>query len=181
MASIDLNIIDRGTQGTKWVAQNTSIQSSQLDKIKESKTDNSVALNSLPTPFARFFVVEEAFRRVTEELCHPENHAGLAYARIVSDCLDIFELLFNKKYHENQWKNEGTKITIKEWDMSENMEELHNRVPILYNALNDTYKDDIKEGKLYFVVLERQGKEILLGTSSPITGFITPPDMTKKM
>lgn len=180
MASIDLNIIDRGTQGTKWVAQNTGIQSSQLDKIKESKTDNSVALNSLPTPFARFFVVVEAFRRVTEELCHPENHAGLAYARIVSDCLDIFELLFYKKYHDHQWKDNDTKVTIKEWDMSENMEELRDRIPILYNALNDTYKDDIKEDKLYFVVLEKQGKEILLGTSSPMTGFITPPDMDKK-
>lgn len=180
MGKVDLNIIDRGTKGTDWVAENTGIQKTQLDKIKESKTDNSIALNSLPTPFARFFVVEEAFRRVTEEVRNPMNRAGMAYSRIVSDCLDVFELLFNKKYHDNQWKDNDTKLTIKEWDWVENMEEMRNRVPILYNALNDTYKEDIKEKKLYFVVLESQGKDLLLGTSSPMTGFITPPDMDKK-
>ena len=135
MASIDLNIVDRGIQGTVWTAQNTGIQASQLDKIKEQKTDNSGALNSLPTPFARFFVVKEAFRRITEEVRHPENKSGLAYTRIVSDCLDVFELLFNKKYHENQW-GENAKIIIKEWNKEDQMKELHDRVPILYNALN---------------------------------------------
>lgn len=180
MASVDLNIIDRGISGTVWTAQNTGIQKAQLDKIKENKTDNSVALNSLPTPFARFFVVEEAFRRVTEEVRHSENGAGLAYARIVSDCLDVFELLFNKKYHENIWNGKNLKVTIKEWDMEENMKELHDRVPILYNALKATYEEDIKEPKLYFVILEKEGKEILLGTSSPMTGFVTPPDLDKR-
>lgn len=179
MSSIDLNIIDRGISGSEWTAQNTGLQKAQLDKIKEYRTDNSVALNSLPTPFARFFVVEEAFRRVTEEIRHPENSAGLAYMRIVSDCLDVFELLFNKKYHDNQWEGTNTKIIIKEWNLDENMKDLHDYVPILYNALKDTYKEDIKERKLYFVILEKDGKEILLGTSSPMTGFVTPPDMDK--
>lgn len=54
MPSIDLNIIDRGTPGSEWTAKNTGIQASQLDKVKENKTDNSNALNSLPTPFALF-------------------------------------------------------------------------------------------------------------------------------
>lgn len=180
MASVDLNIIDRGTGGSVWTAQNTGIQKSQLDKIKENKTDNSVALNSLPTPFARFFVVEEAFRRVTEEMRHPGNGAGLAYTRIVSDCLDVFELLFNKKFHENQWNDKNVNLVVKEWDMTENMKELHDRVPILYNALNATYNEDIGEATLYFVILEMNGKETLLGTSSPMTGFVTPPDMDKK-
>lgn len=179
MASIDLNIIDRGVQGTVWTPQNTGIQASQLDKIKENKTDNSGALNSLPTPFARFFVAKEAFRRVAEEKRHPnDNYAGLAYARLVSDCLDVFELLFNKKFHENQWQG-SMRVVIKEWNKEEEMKELQDRVPILYNALNSVYDEDISEQKLFFVVLEKDGKEILLGTSSPMTGFVTPPDMDK--
>ena len=178
MASIDLNIVDRGIQGTVWTAQNTGIQASQLDKIKEQKTDNSGALNSLPTPFARFFVVKEAFRRITEEVRHPENKSGLAYTRIVSDCLDVFELLFYKKYHENQW-GEDAKIIIKEWNKDEQMKELQDKVPILYNALKACYKEDINEPTLFFVILEKEGKEYLLATSSPMTGFVTPPDMDK--
>ena len=178
MASIDLCIIDRGIQGTEWTAQNTGIQASQLDKIKETRTDNSGALNSLPTPFARFFVVKEAFRRITEEKRHKDYYAGLAYTRIVSDCLDVFELLFNKKYHENQW-GDNERIVIKEWDRDEQLNELKNNVPILYNAIVATYNEDIKEEKLFFVVLEKDGKEYLLATSSPMTGFVTPPDIDK--
>lgn len=178
MASIDLNIIDRGIQGTVWTPQDTGIQASRLDDVKEQRTDNSGALNSLPTPFARFFVVQEAFRRLTEEKRNPSVHAGLAYTRLVSDCLDVFEILFNKKYHENQW-GDNVKVVVKEWNKAEEMKELHDRVPILYNALNSIYDEDIKEDKLFFVILEKDGKEYLLGTSSPMTGFVTPPDMDK--
>lgn len=162
MASIDLNIIDRGIQGTVWTPQNTGIQASQLDKIKEYKTDNSGALNSLPTPFARFFVVNEAFRRVTEEKRHPnDTYAGLAYARLVSDCLDVFELLFNKKFHENQW-NGSMKVVIKEWNKEEEMKELHDRVPILYNALDSVY-DKILENRNYSLLyLKKMAKKYCL-------------------
>lgn len=178
MASIDLNIIDRGIQGTVWTPQDTGIQATNLDKVKEQRTDNSGALNSLPTPFARFFVVQEAFRRLTEEKRNSTVHAGLAYTRLVSDCLDVFEILFNKKFHENQW-GDNVKIVVKEWNKAEGMKELHDKVPILYNALNSIYDEDIKEDKLFFVILEKDGKEYLLGTSSPMTGFVTPPDMDK--
>lgn len=61
MASIDLNIIDRGIQGTVWTPQNTGIQAVNLDKVKEQRTDNSGALNSLPTPFARFLSYKRLF------------------------------------------------------------------------------------------------------------------------
>ncbi len=178
MPSIDLNIIDRGTSGSEWTAQNTGLQASQLDKVKENKTDNSNALNSLPTPFARFFVAKEAFRRVTEEKRNPENGAGKAYKRLVSDILDVFELLYYKKFLENQW-GDSLKIVIKEWNFDEQMKELHDKVPKLYNALKASYEEDIKDKKLYFIVLEKGGKDILLATSSPMTGFITPPDMDK--
>lgn len=178
MPSIDLNIIDRGTPGSEWTAKNTGIQASQLDKVKENKTDNSNALNSLPTPFARFFVAKEAFRRVTEEMRNAENGAGKAYKRLVSDILDVFELLYYKKFHENQWGG-SMKIVVKEWNYDEQMKELHDRVPKLYNALKASYKEDIKDNKLYFVILEKGGKDILLATSSPMTGFVTPPDMDK--
>lgn len=103
--SIDLNIIDRGIQGTDWTPQNTGIQPAQLDKVKEQKTDNSGALNSLPTPFARFFVVQEAFRRVAEDKRSKilkkgadATNAGLAYSRLVSDCLDVLKFFSTRNF-----------------------------------------------------------------------------------
>lgn len=178
MAKIDLNIVDRGTQGNSWVADNTSISAEKLSEVVEQRTDNSGALNSLPTPFARFYVTKEAFRRAADEVRNSKNQAGYAYNQIVSDCLDVIELLFNYKFHKNSWKDE--KLVIKEWDRKEKMQDLKESVPTLYNSLNTYFNSDLKEDKLYFVIYEEDGKEYLLGCSSPMTLFVTPPDMDKQ-
>lgn len=181
MARVDLNIVDRGVNGTSWVAEEHSLSAQDLDGVMEMKTDNSGALNSLPTPFARFFVAREAFRRVHEEHLNPQKEAGYAYRQIVSDILDVYELLFNRKYHENNsWKS-GQKLEIREWDCAENLPHIKAKMPILYNAIKDYFKDDIREAKLYFVIFTEEGQERLLACTSPITGFVTPPDMDKSI
>lgn len=179
MARVDLNIVDRGVNGTTWVAEEHSLTAQDLDGVMEQKTDNSGALNSLPTPFARFFVAREAFRRVHEEHLNPQKEAGFAYRQIVSDILDVYELLFNMKYHKNNSWKAGQKLEIREWDCAENLEYIKQKMPILFNAIRDYFKDDIQEKKLYFLIFTENGKERLLACSSPITGFVTPPDMDK--
>ena len=183
MAKIDLNIVDRGVQGTDWIAEDIGLTSSHLDKVLEIKTDNSSALNSLPTPFARFFVAREAFRRVTEEHIDSscEKEAGFAYRQLVSDILDIYELLFNLKYHQNNTWKDGQKIELREWKRKENLEYLKQQMPILYNSISQYYTTDIQEDSLYFLIYTENGKEKLLACTSPMTGFITPPDMDKSI
>ena len=106
MARIDLSIVDRGTSSTSWTKEDVALTADHLDKVMEQKTDNSGALNSLPTPFARFFVAREAFRRVKEEHKESRKEAGFAYKQMVSDILDVYELLFNLTYHRNNtWKS----------------------------------------------------------------------------
>ena len=178
MARVDLNIVDRGIPGSDWVKADQGLTANHLDKVMEMKTDNSGALNSLPTPFARFFVAKEAFRRVTEEHINKNKEAGYAYRQLVSDILDVYELLFNLKYHKNTW-TDGQRIEIREWDSTTNLAVIEKKMPILYKSIYEYYKDDIKEAKLYFVVYIYEGKETLLACSSPLTGFITPPDMDK--
>ena len=73
MSSVDLNIIERGLKGQQWTAEKGPITAGDLAKISEQRTNNSSALNALPTPFARFFVVKEAFRRVLEEVKNPKK------------------------------------------------------------------------------------------------------------
>lgn len=179
MPRIDLNIVDRGAEGTRWTAEDIALTADSLDKVVEQKTDNCAALNSLPTPFARFFVAREAFRRVMEENIDQTKEAGLAYTQMVSDILDVYELLFNLKYHNNNtWKN-GEKIELREWDFQENMEIIKKKMPILYNSVEEYYKTDIIDEKLYFLIYTENGREMLLACSSPMTGFVTPPDLDK--
>ena len=184
MSSIDINIIQRGiTNNFEWSAEQGRITAADLGKIGEQRTDNCGALNALPTPFARFFVFKEAFRRVREQKLDPVNKpAGRAYEHLVSNALDVFELLYNLKYHENRWKSQDRRIVIKEWNYAEQMEVLKNDVPILGNAVESYFEEDLGEvsRKLFFVILEDKGKECLLATSSPMTGFITPPDLDLK-
>lgn len=176
---IDLNIVDRGTVGSGWVAQDTGLTADSLDKVTEQKTDNSSALNSLPTPFARFFVAREAFRRAKEEHLNAANEAGFAYRQMVSDILDVFELMFNLKYHQNNTWLDGQRIEVREWNSTPHLADMKAKMPKLYNSVNDYYKSDIAEERLYFVVFTEEGKDLLLGCSSPYTGFVTPPDMDK--
>lgn len=179
MARIDLSIIDRGTSSTSWTKEDVALTADHLDKVMEQKTDNSGALNSLPTPFARFFVAREAFRRVKEEHKDNKKEAGFAYKQMVSDILDVYELLFNLRYHKNNsWKS-GEKLELREWSMKDNLDSIKKKMPILYNSINEYYRSDIIEEKLYFLIFTENGKEKLLACSSPITGFVTPPDMDK--
>lgn len=179
MARIDLNIVDRGIQGSTWIAEDVGLTAEHLDKVLEQKTDNSGALNSLPTPFARFFVAREAFRRAQEEHVNNINEAGFAYRQLVSDILDVYELLFNRKYHENTWTGKDKKIELREWKSRDNLEHIREKMPVLYNSIENYYKTDIKEENLYFLVYTDSGHDILLACTSPLTGFITPPDMDK--
>ena len=181
MARIDLSIVDRGTSSTSWTKEDVALTADHLDKVMEQKTDNSGALNSLPTPFARFFVAREAFRRVKEEYKESKKEAGFAYKQMVSDILDVYELLFYRSFHQNNtWKN-GEKLELREWSMKENLEYIKKKMPILYNSLYEYYKTDIIEDKLFFLIFTEDGKEKLLACSSPITGFVTPPDMDKAL
>ena len=165
MARVDLNIVDRGINGSKWVAEETALTADHLDKVIEQKTDNSGALNSLPTPFARFFVAREAFRRVHEEHLNPKNEAGFAYRQMVSDILDVFELLFYIKYHKNNtWRN-GEKIELREWKSQEELAYIKEKMPVLYNSIHDYYTTDIREDKLYFLIYSENGKDKLLACS----------------
>lgn len=178
MARVDLNIIDRGTQESKWVAENQGLIPQDLDGVLEQKSDNSGALNSLPTPFARFFVAREAFRRVMEECSDKKKEAGYAYQQLVSDILDVYELLFDLKYHKNVWQNK-VKIELREWDRDSNLEIIKNKMPVLYNSIHEYYNTDINLSKLHFLIYTEDGKDYLLACTSPITGFVTPPDMDK--
>lgn len=179
MSTRDLNIIERGIAGQDWSQERGKISAKELSQVGEQSTSSTSALNALPTPFARFYVVKEAFRRVKEEYVSKRINAGYAYRQLVSDCLDVYELLFNLKYHHNHWK--GKEILVREWDKETEMARLKETVPKLYNSVSAYWETDINQDKLYFIVLREAGKEKLLATSSPWTGFVTPPDLDKTL
>lgn len=181
---IDLSIVNRSTASTHWVTANGVLTPDSLTDVMEQTSDNASALNSLPTPLARFFVAREAFRRVSEARnsnianSKKQTKAGFAYEQLVSDCLDLYELLFNLKYHRNIWQGKE-EIEIREWDSKVELNNLSRSMPKLYNALRNYYTTDLNESVLYFIIYKNEAQEFLLGCSSPFTGWVTPPDLDK--
>lgn len=182
MSSVDLNIVERGLNGQAWTAERGRITAGDLNRVQEQRTNNSSALNALPTPFARFFVAKEAFRRVFDEARDANRSAGEAYRHMVSDILDVYELLYNLTFHESRWESNKRQIAIKEWNYDSDLSGLRDNVPILGNAVANYFDGDlgVANGRLFFVVLYDEGREYLLAASSPFTGFVTPPDLDKK-
>ena len=179
MGSIDLNIVQRGITTQTWSAEKGKITSNDLRDIGENRTNNGGALNALPTPFARFHVIDEAFRRAYEERVFPNVNAGDAYRQLVSDCLDVYELLYYWNYHKSH-SAQNLNLQIKEWKAQDNLQRMEHITPILGRAINAYLQNDIKSDILFFVVLDDNGKEYLLAASSPMTGFVTPPDLDRK-
>ena len=61
--------------------------------------DTSLAFNAIPTPFAREELVAQAFDYVA---ANGFQDAGRSYQKLISDTLDIFEIVFNYKLYEDR-------------------------------------------------------------------------------
>ena len=178
MSLTTLSIKEFGLTQSGWNSDHGAITKDDLKDVTEHRTDSTTALNALPTPFARFYVVDEAFRRLLAERKDPRSVAGEAYHKLVSRCLDVYELLFNLNRHRSEWKQEsGTELHILTWNHDTDLVRLSQQSPVLANSLSVYYSDDIGLDQLHFIVLERGKRRRLIAVSSPLTGFMTPPDM----
>lgn len=176
--AIELNIINLNTESRDW-ADHGQLDEGAVSRVMEQGTAQATALNSLPTPYARFYVAAEAFRRCHEEYLNPgvvTKEAGRAYRQIVSDVLDVYELLWRTAYHNNTF-TPAQSISVQAVPRTDIMEALQ-ATPKLRKSL-DTYKDDIAASQFAFVVYNDSGKQYLLATTSPLTGFVTPPDLDR--
>jgi len=147
-----------------------------------------IDVSSIATPYARFLLVEEAFKHLTalaepnaQDLqegssFHLENIGELlgklrgdsAYHRLVSQVLDVAELLFNKPLF-------GDNLTFLLWKKDIELESLktstYNQHKQLGSVL-EKYEKDFNLDNLYFIKYDNQ----LVGSTSPLTLFIGHPD-----
>jgi len=154
-------------------------KSSRLDGNKintiedvERKGASKVA-TSVPSPFARMHLFETAFAEVVE------NKKGLdgdsIYHQIVSDCLDVFQFLFNAG-------NNNPDIKYKTWNKTQRIEALKKGKGHPHQLLADTLElfftgkfADVEDITLIYY------KGILMGGTSPLTVFFTSPNWQREM
>lgn len=154
-----------------------------LSKIKDSIGDLEIPVTSIPSPFAQLHLVETAFSSVNEEYKKTKERQVLngktTYHKLISDCLDIFELL----YLYDEIKLSG-KLRITTWDSSKILALKESYKPGLrtfadvlqlfinnYNKESKFVSNDIQNPFNVFTIILLNNR--VIGGTSPLSGFFT--------
>lgn len=169
-----LSIVQRQYNMTGW-HQSKQFDVPSIQKIKVDGAGKGRSLNAIPSPFARMHLFETAFEMVFQDLINNTKLAGEVYNRMVSDCLDVFELI----YHWDSHINDGKNLEIVTWNRETEIYDLKNSVNNRHKLLGQTL-DVFLQGEAAFrdfekcLIIKYNGK-VIAGTS-PFTGFISTPD-----
>lgn len=167
------NVSDNGwTLGPYMGVNGISSISDTLDKMPA----NGKVGTSIPTPFARIYLFKTAFELVTSN----QNRAIGVYDALVSDCLDILQLLFEKgadtsKFEFINWNfNEEINNLRRGNDEIKKRNPNYNALSLLADALEITCgsSDDFRQD---ITLIKYDG--MLLGGTSPYTLVYVSPNL----
>ena len=163
-------------QSEDWYDCQNPLNEKEIEKIKdpEGATDRK-EITSIPSPFARMYLAESAFRIVGEKSqVDPAFLDGRTiYHKLVSDCLDLGEILFK---YDNLVNNH--KLQILKWNKRAHIEELKNgrkehkllgeTLELFWNEQNEN-SNFAKTENLYFLISNNN----IIGGTSPTSLFFT--------
>jgi hypothetical protein len=141
----------------------------------------SKAGTSIPSPLARLEMFDTAFQIVaTDQFDNLEGNT--IYHQLVSDCLDLIQMLFNTKTTDI---GPGKKIFFKEWKVKENIENLKSKGEthphyLLGHSLEQIFLDQNNPAyyfteSIFLIYYENK----LVGGTSPLTLFFTSPNWSR--
>ena len=169
-----LNIISRSNNQTGW-HQATQFSTPQIQEIPIDGSGKGTALNGIPSPFARMHLFQTAFEMVYQDLVKPSNIAGDVYLKLISDCFDVFELIYNWETHID----DGKKLDIVTWERETEIQLLLKSKTIGHNILGKTLAtflaQDIQLSNFNECLIIKYNGKVIAG-SSPFTGFFTTPN-----
>ncbi|WP_428656026.1 hypothetical protein [Runella sp.] len=104
MPNYKLSVSQRNHDTTGWHSS-SQFQYDDINNIRVLNARNDKSLNAIPSPLARIHLFESAFSLVYQDELNGTNVSGDAYKKLVSDCFDVFELLFNWNNHIREGKD----------------------------------------------------------------------------
>lgn len=171
------------TGGKDWF-RSDAYSDEEIEAIKDPEGGSDISLpTAIPSPFARIDLVKTAFRNITKtpELCANTKNGNVIASKddekLVSDCLDLAEMLFNIDSIKD-------KIKIIVWDRDKELAILKN-TSAQHKRFAETlelYLDQDKESYNFdllhrFYLIEYDHK--IIGCTSPISLFFpTANDLT---
>ncbi|SFF00422.1 hypothetical protein SAMN05518672_1146 [Chitinophaga sp. CF118] len=152
-----------------------------VDNITTSK-GSSKAGTAIPSPLARMELFDTAFNILASDEMNLEGNT--IYHQLVSDCLDVFQMMFNTRSEDI---GAGKKIWFKEWKVQENIDKLKAKGEkhpnyLLGKSLGQIFFDKdntafANTGSIFLIYYENT----LLGGTSPLTLFFTSPNWSRQI
>lgn len=134
----------------------------RIDNLKEPANNTEAPVVSLPTPFARLEIFNNAFER------YKLKGTGTTYFDgLISQCLDVWELLFC-------WDRNKALCQLLDWDQKSELEALEKSTWVGHRLFAKSLKlflssDKFTGHKFTFLLYEKN----VFAASSPLTGFFT--------
>lgn len=146
----------------------------------QSKRGASKIGTSIPSPMARMELFDTAFQMVSSDSQRNGLDGSSVYHQLVSDCLDMIQLLFNTNSSDI---GTGKKIWFKEWRVQESLNRLkskpadhpHQLLGKAFSLIFDTQATSSGFSgmeSIYLIYYENR----LMGGTSPLTLFFTSPN-----
>jgi hypothetical protein len=159
-----------------WHQISGAINSDQILEIADTEGRKaSRGLTSVPSPFARMHLFNTAFDMANRE-GHPHESV---YHRMVSQCLDVLELMFNY----GEYRKAQADLRITKWNRDNEIgallssrhpnQQLLGRTLQLFLEQEGNNNDFSHVKDIYLIRYNHQ----LIGGSSPLTLFFTHPDL----
>ncbi len=177
MAKKVFRIHTEGESNKDWFPS-TNINSNLIDSIQTDSGDGKKLPTSIPSPFARIDLVRTAFAKVAEGDLEGLERNGLATAtdnhKLISDALDIGQIMFNYDKH-------GDDLKLVAWDktnslnilLNGNAEQKHlgKTLKLFLDQDSSQYNFDQFE-KIYILMYKYK----IIGGTSPRTLFFAAPN-----
>lgn len=142
--------------------------------IKDKDKDIKELPSSIPSPFARMDLVRTAFAAVNGESVDGDSY----HHKLVSDALDIGQILFNYDKH-------GNELELLAWNKESQLKALKSSVSEKHQALGETLELFLQQDKQFnfpqtdtFYILKHQFR--VIGGISPVTLFFAAPFNDRK-
>lgn len=168
-----LSILQRSYDQTGW-HKSSQFSTSDIKDIKVVTARNDKSLNAIPSPFARIHLFEAAFDLLDKDELNGTSYAGDTFKKIVSDCLDVFELIFNWNNHIR----DGRQLNIVRWNREveiSNLKHGKSKHKLLGETFEVFFKEESFENYDDIYIIKYNNKPIA-GTS-PFTAFFTAPGL----
>ena len=167
-----LSVLQRESNKTGWDKSN-QFSSGDVKNIKVFTARRDKSLNAIPSPLARIHLFEAAFDLLHKDELNKTNYSGDTYRKIVSDCFDVFELVYNWNNHIR----EGKKLSIVKWNVEKEIELLKKgkkRHQLLAETLEVFFQDESYQNFQELLIFKLNN--VVIAGSSPFTGFFTAPN-----